>query len=456
MNASRFMLAWGLCAALAGCTRCQRPAPLPPADAPPPQTTMVLPAKPAAVTVAAGLPCEERQAVMARFGTGDYAAALNLSRTGSTRSDLSDECRAWLKEQIPVLAANVGWTQYQLEELDEAEASFRAALADRPGMVEARRGLAAVAVKRKRPAEAREAIEDYLAAAPNDSEVLWLYADTLESEKQFELAVTVLERLNAMEAPPAGLDATRINARLTAMRARLGESVRQAVMTSPRFTITYRADEHGTIVSDIAAVLETTLSEWERAFNLGFATFHRDVLLYPGERFQDLVTEGPRWAQAVYDGRLRIPVNAADEATRRERVLRHELAHAMLDEVAGARRLPGWVQEGVAQYLECENGCQNFSFGISSGEFFARERFDENFSGASAQEAPHLYRQSLFMVLLLERGVLGSGARPLGQLLQGLAALGTLDSDRFLQPLDISFATLHQAASERWRKRQGF
>lgn len=439
--------------ALAGCMRCQRPAPIPPTEAPPPKTMSALAPTTPALAAAAEERCDERQAVMARFGTGDYAAALNLSRSGSARPGIAGTCRSWLKEQIPVLATNAGWTHYQLEKLDEAESFFRVALAERPGMGEARRGLAAVAVKRKSPAEARAALEDYLTTAPHDAEILWLYADALEGEQQYELAVTALERLRASETLPQGLDAARIQARLAAMRARLGESVKQAVMTSPRFTITYRADEHAGIVSDVAAILESSLTEWERAFNLNFANFHRDVLLYPSDQFQTLVTEGPRWAQAVYDGRLRIPVRAGDEPTRRERILRHELTHAMLDELVGARKLPGWVQEGLAQYLECENGCRAFTFGVSSGDFLAKERFEENFSEATAQQAPHLYRQSLFMVLQLERGEFG---RILGALLQGLQAPGTLDSDRVLQPAGMSFATLHQTAAERWRKRQAF
>lgn len=78
------------------------------------------------------------------------------------------------------------------------------------------------------------------------------------------------------------------------------------------------------------------------------------VILYRKEQFHEATGIG-HWAGGLYDGAVRMPV----EDLRREkhtltRVLRHELAHAFVHELGG-RDVPGWLNEGLAQRLECES-----------------------------------------------------------------------------------------------------
>jgi hypothetical protein len=75
------------------------------------------------------------------------------------------------------------------------------------------------------------------------------------------------------------------------------------------------------------------------------------VVLYTDKLFRD-ITRAPEWSGGVYDGRIRIP---AANASRREelfdRVLVHELAHAMIAKIAPAG-VPAWMHEGLAQHFE--------------------------------------------------------------------------------------------------------
>jgi len=57
------------------------------------------------------------------------------------------------------------------------------------------------------------------------------------------------------------------------------------------------------------------------------------------------------WAEAVYDGQVRLPLPVAQDAQERVHVLRHELAHAFLVDFSGGR-IPLWLNEGLAQWLE--------------------------------------------------------------------------------------------------------
>ena len=75
------------------------------------------------------------------------------------------------------------------------------------------------------------------------------------------------------------------------------------------------------------------------------------VVLYDREEFDDITGLG-EWAGGVFDGTIRVSVgHLSDEAEQWGRVLRHELVHAFVGEVAGAG-VPGWLNEGLAQYLD--------------------------------------------------------------------------------------------------------
>ena len=78
------------------------------------------------------------------------------------------------------------------------------------------------------------------------------------------------------------------------------------------------------------------------------------VLMYTEQQFRD-VTLAPKWAGGLYDGRIRVPAAGAAQSPQLfERVLVHELAHAMVATIA-PRGIPTWLHEGLAQYFEGDN-----------------------------------------------------------------------------------------------------
>ncbi|MFN0242332.1 MAG: peptidase MA family metallohydrolase [Planctomycetota bacterium] len=75
------------------------------------------------------------------------------------------------------------------------------------------------------------------------------------------------------------------------------------------------------------------------------------VVLYRQTGFHAATGMG-HWAGGVYDGSVRVPVeDLAREAAALDRVLRHEIAHAFVHSLGG-NSVPGWLNEGVAQWLE--------------------------------------------------------------------------------------------------------
>ena len=75
------------------------------------------------------------------------------------------------------------------------------------------------------------------------------------------------------------------------------------------------------------------------------------VVFYRREGFQGITGLGD-WAGGAFDGTVRVPVeDLALERERLRRVLRHELVHAFVRH-AGGVGVPGWLNEGLAQWLE--------------------------------------------------------------------------------------------------------
>jgi len=78
------------------------------------------------------------------------------------------------------------------------------------------------------------------------------------------------------------------------------------------------------------------------------------LTLYRRERFQE-VTGLESWAGGAFDGTIRLPVaDLKVQLGAMDQLLRHELTHAYLDAAPTGGPVPGWFNEGLAQYLSGE------------------------------------------------------------------------------------------------------
>jgi tetratricopeptide (TPR) repeat protein len=95
-----------------------------------------------------------------------------------------------------------------------------------------------------------------------------------------------------------------------------------------------------------------TAAFWRIGKHLGaYPSDSIQVILYTQKQFRD-ITRAPEWSGGSYDGRIRIPVAGADRSSPLfERVLVHELTHAMVTSIA-PRAVPTWLHEGLAQHFD--------------------------------------------------------------------------------------------------------
>jgi tetratricopeptide (TPR) repeat protein len=123
------------------------------------------------------------------------------------------------------------------------------------------------------------------------------------------------------------------------------------------------------------------------------------VVLYGGRRFFALASV-PDWVSGVYDGKIRVALRAnAEDPTVMSSVLAHELAHALMRQVSGDRA-PGWLHEGLAQWLEGRRISRDETRdAVKAGGARSIEELESRFPGAMDRaQAKALYAQSLSLV----------------------------------------------------------
>lgn len=171
------------------------------------------------------------------------------------------------------------------------------------------------------------------------------------------------------------------------------------VSQGAHFTILFEGPKDYDLASRALEILE------QGYFRIGTAlyTFPEQpitVILSTQEQFRD-VTRAPGWAAGAYDGRIRIPIRGAllqpDEL---ERVLSHELAHAMIQTIA-PHGVPLWLNEGLAVMFE-PHGREWADAELARHEGrLPIARLTGNFGSFSGDDARLAYAQSAVMARTL-------------------------------------------------------
>jgi tetratricopeptide (TPR) repeat protein len=117
-----------------------------------------------------------------------------------------------------------------------------------------------------------------------------------------------------------------------------------------RFAIMFEGPEERALADHISRVLERAYWEIGRRLN-AYPNRTIAVMLYTQQQFTD-ITRSPDWAAGSYDGRIRLAVRGAlNDRAALDRVVVHELAHAVLHTLA-PRGIPAWLHEGLAVNFE--------------------------------------------------------------------------------------------------------
>lgn len=132
------------------------------------------------------------------------------------------------------------------------------------------------------------------------------------------------------------------------------------------------------------------------------------VRIVPKERFH-AVLKLPLWTNAIFfRGEIIIPVSSAEHIDEEElaRSVKHEYVHALIHELGGSK-VPGWFDEGLAQWTE---GTVHASLPMLLNKWLERRSFipfsklSTGFTKLESRKVPVAYAQSLFaMEELIDR-----------------------------------------------------
>ncbi|MEK6744446.1 MAG: tetratricopeptide repeat protein [Nitrospirota bacterium] len=166
------------------------------------------------------------------------------------------------------------------------------------------------------------------------------------------------------------------------------------------FSVKYEGREKIEAGRIILRILEDAYGEVGRALSY-YPDHEIAVILYSNQQFQD-VTDAPGWSGGIYDGKIRIPIGGIEHETPGlRRLLLHEYTHAVVRAIT-PRRVPTWLNEGLAQYFEGrEVGSRQKEMlrqYAKAGKLPALPELEGSFLGLSGPQASYAYLLSLSAV----------------------------------------------------------
>ena len=204
-----------------------------------------------------------------------------------------------------------------------------------------------VAYLHLRRSEYKQAL-DYLErahrVAPSSPEVAKLSGWAYYGMNKLEQAVAEWQRALSLRPDP------EVSAALEKARRDQQEEENYRENESSHFTLRYSGGAEPGLARDVIRALEKHFSAIESELNYS-PPEPIGVILYTQQAFAD-ITRAPGWAGALNDGRIRVPVQGLTQLTPElSRVLKHELTHSFVRQKTRGR-VPTWVQEGLAQWME--------------------------------------------------------------------------------------------------------
>jgi tetratricopeptide (TPR) repeat protein len=205
--------------------------------------------------------------------------------------------------------------------------------------------LSIVYMQRQEYRQARETLLRARTAAPESAEVWKLLGFVEYSTDRVPDAVESWKKSLSLAPDPEVRKLLERAQRESAAENRFEEA------SSNHFTLRF---EGGQVTHAFSLEILDTLEHHFRDLERDLETSPREpitVILYPGQAFYD-VTQAPSWIGALFDGKIRVPVEGLTSVTPQlSAVLKHEMTHSFVRARAQGK-CPAWLNEGLAQIEE--------------------------------------------------------------------------------------------------------
>jgi tetratricopeptide (TPR) repeat protein len=316
-------------------------------------------------------------------------------------------------------AIEKGFQALQDGDTDRADSIFRAARTRHPRDPLLLFGAGVVAKLQGQDRDAIALLKQALQIEPQLAEAAAMLGELLYRQGDIDLAIKMYERA----IPNAPASVTRaMRQRLETWRQEASLPQNRDAIKDDRFTISFDGPVQEKLAVRAASVLYAAF--WRIGQTLGaYPSASINVVLYSERQFHD-ITGAPEWAGGGFDGQIRMPVHGAEQNLGQfDRVLTHELTHAMLNSVA-PRNLPAWLNEGLAMYFEGRDGAVSGRRLAEARLFVPLAALRTSFARLNVAQAVIAYEESAFATRALLDQIGPSG---LGQLLQDLGTGQTME-----------------------------
>lgn len=290
-----------------------------------------------------------------------------------------------------------------------------------------------------RPGAALSALKKAVELEPRFAEAHLALGEIAYSQGDLDLAIRSFE--SALKLNPGNF---QIASRLEGWRRESGVHHDLTDRIGLRFRILFDGARQQTLGDRVERVLESGYWRIGKLLDT-YPAETVTVVLYTNRQFTD-ITRAPTWAGGAYDGRIRLPVAGAMRSpSTLDRVVTHELVHAIVASAARGGKVPAWINEGLASHLESSNHAWVKAVMAAASEIVPLQDLEQPFGNMDSDTATLAYAESaVAAALLLER--LGPNA---GLFLQ---MVGTGNSvDDALSTLKVDPAGFHAE----WRRRVG-
>ena len=367
--------------------------------------------------------------------------AMSMRRVMFVALLVAGTAAATIAQSSMPLAVEKGFQALQQGEIDSAGSIFREGLTRYPRDPFLLFGSGVVAQMQGETQTAIALLKRALQIEPRLAQASAALAELLYQQGDVELAIKEYERA-IPNAPPS--IALSIRQRVEALRAEASLPQNYAAIKDDRFMVSFDGPVQEKLAERATSVL--TAAFWRIGKTLGtYPSAPINVILYSQRQFHDF-TGAPEWSAGAFDGQIRMPVKgAAQNLAEFDRVLTHELTHAML-RTEVPRNLPAWLNEGLAMYCEGKDGELSGRRLAAARVFVPLAALQTSFGRLTAAQAVVAYEESAFAArALIER----IGPANLGQLLQDLSGGQTIE--QAIERFGVTFAAFESDLERRIR-----
>ena len=256
-------------------------------------------------------------------------------------------------------------------------------------------------------------VRELLKAEPNDTNLRMHLAGLLLEQERYKECVSYIESLD--------FKSEKLDYFIEKAKRLEQEMENLGVEKSMHFRLEFDGSPSKKDVMEALAVLEVAYDSISNLFDF-LPENKMSLVLYQEKEYQGV---GPRpdWVAAVFDGKLRVPVNLMAYREVYRPVLFHELTHSFVRSMTRAQ-VPLWMNEGIAMVVDGSHNDEPRPI----GSYPSLKSLTEPFVNESdTEKAKKLYWFSKRMVqeLLWRDGGGADAFRNFAKCLQDLHELGT-------------------------------